>query len=89
MIVVVNLYDFNNLLKGDEEYIQIYSGFLFTLGMISIFPIILNMNLYNSFKGLLIVYILYIIFYTWIYIKIKRYKKENSNNDERRKDGNE
>lgn len=87
VIVVVNLYDFDNLLKGEEEYIQIYSGFLFTLGMLAMFPVILNINLIRS---IIILYILYIVFYTWVYIKIKKWKKENSSNkNERGKDVNE
>lgn len=71
ILVVVNLYDLKKLLDGDGEFINSYSGFLFTLAMLPMFPMILNKDIYNSIGNMVIIYFFYIVVYVFIYIKIK------------------
>ena len=81
LVIVFSLYDFDNLLnKGEDRYIQRYSGMLSSCFCVMMIP-----PFAFGLKGdvgvfLIIIFeVIYITIYTWIYIKIRKIKEERKN----------
>ncbi len=83
LVIVFTLADFDNLLnKGEDKYIQRYSGMLNSCILLMIIP-----PLVFGLMGEVGVWItctlevVYITIYTWIYFKIRKIKEERKNNE--------
>ena len=82
LIVVFNLADFDNLLnKGEDKYIQRYSGMLNSCFLLMIIPtLVLGLKFEVGVWILCILEVVYITIYTRIYFKIRKIKEERKNN---------
>lgn len=81
LIIVFNLYDFDNLLnKGEDRYVQRYSGMLGScFCVMTIPPLVFGLKGEVGIWLIVILEVVYITIYTWIYFKIRKIKEEKEN----------
>lgn len=80
LVIVFSLYDFDNLLnKGEDRYIQRYSGILSSCFCVMMIPPF-AFGLTGDVGGFLtiILEVVYITIYTCIYFKIRKIKEERN-----------